>query len=186
VPSPLGHAITGFAVGWLAAPVDCRELSAAADPVPTGLLGAARRWRWPLAFAAAGVAADLDLLVGLHSRYTHSLGAAALVFAASWLALRRRQRGRSAAALALALAYASHILLDFLAADTTPPLGIMALWPFSGRFYVSPVPIFMGISRRYWLGAAWQQNALSVAWELLLLVPLTGLAVWARSRSPRE
>jgi membrane-bound metal-dependent hydrolase YbcI (DUF457 family) len=186
VPSPLGHAFTGLAVGWLTAPADCRELPGTRAPGAPRPLAAVRRWKWPLAFAAAGVAADLDLLFGLHSRHTHSLGAAALVFGASWLALRRFRRRAAAAAFALAAAYASHVLLDFLATDTTPPLGIMALWPFSSGFYVSPVPLFMGISRRYWTGTAWTQNAVSVAWELLVLVPLAGLAFRARTRSKRS
>jgi inner membrane protein len=128
------------------------------------------------------VAADLDLLVGLHSRQSHSIGAAALVFAASWLVLRGRPAAGAATALALSLSYASHILLDFFGSDTTPPLGIMALWPFSSDFYLSPVALFMGISRRYWLAAAWAQNARSVAHELLVMLPLAGLACWLRWR----
>ena len=76
-------------------------------------------------------------------------------------------------ALALGLSYGSHVLLDWLATDTSPPIGIMALWPFSSGFYLSPVTLFMGISRKYWLAAAWTQNAASVAWELLVVVPLT-------------
>ncbi len=140
----------------------------------------ARRWRWPFVFAAAGVAADLDLLVGLHSRYTHSVGAALLVFACAWLVLRRTNPRAPAIALAVALAYASHILLDWLGSDTTPPLGIMALWPFSAAYCLSPVPVFMGISRRYWLATAWRQNAVSVLREVVVLLPVAAAALWAR------
>jgi membrane-bound metal-dependent hydrolase YbcI (DUF457 family) len=126
------------------------------------------------------MAADLDLLVGLHSRYTHSIGAALIVFAVAWLGLRTRLTSPIAMAAAVALSYASHLLLDFLASDTTPPLGIMALWPFSSGFYLSPVTVFMGVSRKYWLGATWAQNALSVAWELVILLPLAALVAWLR------
>ena len=140
----------------------------------------ARRWVWPLTFAAAGMAADLDLLAGVHSRYTHSIGAALLVFAVAWLTLRRTHRRPAAVACALALSYGSHILLDWLGTDTTPPLGIMALWPFSGDFYLSPVPVFMGISRKYWLAAAWGQDATSVLRELFIVVPVALGALWVR------
>ncbi len=126
------------------------------------------------------MAPDLDLLVGLHSRQTHSIGAALLVFAGAWLVVRGRCRRPAGVALALGLSYGSHVLLDWLATDTSPPIGIMALWPFSSGFYLSPVTVFMGISRKYWLAAAWTQNAASVAWELLAVVPLTGAALWLR------
>jgi len=124
--------------------------------------------------------ADVDLLVGLHSQYTHSVGAVAIIFGLSWLALRGRATRPVAAALALAVSYGSHILLDFLGSDTAPPLGIMALWPLSDQFYLSPVPLFMGISRRYWLAAIWMQNAVSVAREVFVLLPLAAVALWFR------
>jgi membrane-bound metal-dependent hydrolase YbcI (DUF457 family) len=181
MPSPIGHALAGFAAGWLAAPV-AAAAQAFSKPVqpPVAVRQTLLRWRWPLAFAAVGVAADLDLLAGLHSRYTHSVGAALLVFAGAWLLLRRRAADAPATALALALSYSSHILLDWLGSDTTPPLGIMALWPFSDAFYLSPVPVFMGISRKYWLAVAWTQNAESVLRELLILVPVAAATAWIR------
>jgi inner membrane protein len=181
VPSPLGHALAAFAAGWAGSPAACREL----PPDQTGgVKGLARRFRWPLSFAAVGLVADLDLLFGIHSRYTHSLGGAAAAFAAAWLVLRGRFDRPAAAAFALALSYASHVVLDWLASDTAPPLGVMALWPFSRDFYLSPFPVFMGISRKYWLPLAWSQNAVSVAWELVLLAPVAVLA-W-RLRPPRR
>jgi membrane-bound metal-dependent hydrolase YbcI (DUF457 family) len=139
---------------------------------------------WPVLFAGVATLPDLDLLVGLHSRYTHSIGAALVVFAAAFVVLSRSGwrtlRLQAHAALAIGLSYASHVLLDWLGADSTPPFGIMALWPFSDAFYVSPVPIFLGISRRYWLAAAWKQNAASLLREVIILVPLAVLAVWSR------
>lgn len=178
MPSPLGHALTGFAVGWLVSPPGCRRVLAP-TPGAGGTRAALSRWRWPLAFGLAGMAADLDLLAGAHSRYTHSIGAVLLVVAGAWLA-RRRSHDAVAAALALGMSYASHLFLDWLATDTSPPIGIMVLWPFSSAFYVSPVTVFMGISRKYWLANAWMQNARSITWELLVVLPLTGLAVLAR------
>ena len=180
MPSPLGHALVAFAAGWTAGPAECRALPSPRAGSEPGILRTLSRWRWPIAFAAAGMAPDLDLIVGLHSRWTHSVGAAILVLAATWLLLRGRHPRPATAALALGLSYGSHVLLDWLATDRVPPIGIMALWPFSNGFYLSPVTVFMGISREYWLATAWTQNAVSVAWELLIVLPLSGAALLVR------
>jgi membrane-bound metal-dependent hydrolase YbcI (DUF457 family) len=186
VPSPLGHALVGFAAGWVAGPAECRTTPSSGPGGEPGILRTLSRGRWPIAFAAAGMAPDLDLLVGLHSRWTHSVGAAVLVFAGAWLLLRGRRGRPAAAALALGLSYGSHVLLDWLATDTSPPIGIMALWPFSSGFYLSPVTLFMGISRKYWLASAWTQNAASVAWELLIALPLSWAALRVRRPGMRN
>ena len=81
-------------------------------------------------------------------------------------------------ALACVAAYASHVLLDWLGSDSSPPIGVMALWPFSRAYYESDLHVFMAISRRYYQG--WRfvtQNVLAVSLELLILVPALAL-VW--------
>jgi hypothetical protein len=155
------------------------------------------------AFAALGMAADLDLLIGRHSQFTHSIGMAMLVGAAAftWLSVRgiRRVRGirlrpeTSAArrahlvlAVAMAAAYGSHVLLDWLAQDATPPWGITALWPFSSAYYLSRLDVFSGISRQPWLpGAAWH-DVRAVARELVLLGSLAVAAWWMRRGTARQ
>jgi hypothetical protein len=129
------------------------------------------------------MAADLDLLVGLHSQYTHSLGAAALVLVATLALLLPSTRWPRAVWLSIAMgaAYSSHVLLDWLSTDTTPPIGIMALWPASQAYYLSDLHIFEGISRDIWLAATWRQDLASVARELLILAPVA-VAVWALRR----
>jgi hypothetical protein len=135
-------------------------------------------------YVAAGVAADADLLVGLHSRYTHSVGAALVTLAVALWVTRRRGAAGLRVSLAVAASYGSHILLDWLAQDTSPPLGIMALWPFSDGFFLSPVSVFLGISRKYWLASAWTQDAVSVAREVLILAPLAWVVGRFRSGHP--
>jgi membrane-bound metal-dependent hydrolase YbcI (DUF457 family) len=128
--------------------------------------------------------ADLDLLVGLHSRYTHSIGAVLLTLAVTLWWTRRRGRAALSVSVAVAASYGSHVLLDWLAQDTSPPLGVMALWPFDSSFFLSPVHVFLRISREYWLAAAWTQNVVSVARELLILVPLAWAVARFRLRRP--
>jgi LexA-binding, inner membrane-associated putative hydrolase len=148
-------------------------------------------------FAAAGVAADLDLLAGAHSGPTHGLGGAAIVGALVWIwgsgmggsrtAPTTPERGKFAGrfALAVAAAYASHTLLDWLGSDTRAPVGIMALWPFSRDYYESRLHVFMAISRRYWLPEFWTYNLRALARELVILLPLVAAVVLFRRRAGR-
>src|SRR4029079_18464312 len=72
MPSPIGHALAGMAVGW-----------AIADP------GASPRPRAvePAIFGAVAVAPDLDLLIGWHRMYVHSIGATLVVLLVARLTL---------------------------------------------------------------------------------------------------
>jgi inner membrane protein len=87
-------------------------------------------------------------------------------------------RERLRFALAVAAAYATHTLTDWLSADTTAPMGLMALWPLTSDYYVAPFPIFLAVSRRYWLADTWLLNLRAVIRELLILGPLLWIAGW--------
>jgi len=167
MPSPVAHGLAGALIGWSIAP-----------PPATDGPGALRR---VMLFAAAGMAADLDLLVGAHSGPSHGLGAAVIAGVVLWVTLRScGMRGSARLALATGLAYATHTLLDWLGTDSSPPIGIMALWPFSRNYYESPWHIFMAISRRYWLPEFWTDNLRALGRELLILVPLTTIVLAMR------
>jgi inner membrane protein len=169
VPSPIGHALAGVIAG---------QACAAAPPT----------LRSAFLFGAIALAPDLDLLVGAHSGPTHGLGVALLAGAIAF-AVGARSPGLGNRkfvfrfALAVTAAYASHTLLDWLGSDTSPPIGIMALWPFSREYYESSLHLFMAISRRYWLPEFWTHNVLAVARELVILVPVLALLVRLRSRA---
>ena len=173
MPSPLAHALAAVAAGWMV------------DPPPRGDRTSA--WKRVALFAAAGVAPDLDLIVGAHSGPTHGLGAAAIAGVVAWLCLRGiAWRRGGTTACAVALAYASHTLLDWLGTDSSPPIGIMALWPVSRDYYESHLHVFRAISRRYWLPEFWASNARALAGELAILLPLAALVFFARRRPTRS
>jgi membrane-bound metal-dependent hydrolase YbcI (DUF457 family) len=186
MPSPVGHALAGMAAGWLVDPPGRRA--------GAGALGRAT------IYALAGMAPDLDLLFGAHSGPTHGLGAALVAGVVAWacgVGLRARQSkavvGEQATvtktfaagtfALAVAAAYASHTLLDWLGSDTSPPIGIMALWPLSREYSESPLHLFMAISRRYWLPDFWAYNLRALLRELAILLPVLAAVMLLRRRA---
>jgi len=171
VPSPLAHAIAGLAVHIGTARPE--EIAARRRTLVT--LGAA-------------VAPDLDfgwrLLDGVHHHQAqgHSVGggmADAALLAAG--AGARRAPRPLALGLAALMGWCSHLVLDFLNVDTTVPIGLMALWPFSDGYFKSPWPLFLDIGRTL----SWRtvrHDVVAVAWELALLCPVL-IAVWrARAR----
>lgn len=125
----------------------------------------------------AAMAPDIDFLWGRHSYETHSVGAALIagVVVYAW------RRNRRLAAVTM-LAVLSHVLFDWLGSDDTPPLGVMALWPFNSHFYFAHAYIFEAISRRYWLDNFYAHNAWAVTKEILMLGPLTFIAFRWRAR----
>jgi inner membrane protein len=167
MPSPIGHALAGLAAGWAVGP------------------RRAEVWQ-PALFAAAGMAADVDLLFGAHSGPTHGLGAAVIVgivTIAAASALGWRVHLALHLGVAVMAAYATHTLLDWLGSDSSPPIGIMALWPFSRDYYESSVHLFGAISRRYWLPHFWSHNLRALAWEIAILVPIAAVAWVSRGRT---
>ncbi|MFN8060094.1 MAG: metal-dependent hydrolase [Vicinamibacterales bacterium] len=177
MPSPFGHALAGMAAGIALA----AEPSSSPDGPrrSTTTSGTVRLASDALFFGLLGMAPDLDLLVGRHSQETHSLGAACAV---SLVAASLRPTDRARRALACGAAYASHILLDWLGSDTTPPIGIMALWPWSRRFFQSSAFVFPAVSREWASPGFWPAIEAALVREAMLLAPLALIVLWRRRR----
>jgi hypothetical protein len=183
----VGHAVAGLVAGWLIA--GAPALKPPANPTgsnrPTGPIAPTANqpwiatWRAAFVFAGLAVSPDLDLLFHAHSMYTHSIGAALVVLLAV-AALTPAHAYRWTAAFACAAAYATHTLLDWMGNDTTPPIGIMALWPFTSEYYESNLHFFMAITRRYWLPGFWTHNLIAMLREIGTLVPLAILVYFLR------
>src|SRR5262249_44617457 len=154
MPSPIGHALAGVAVAWTADLLDRQPSSGR------------------LVAAAAGLAMlpDADLLIpSTHRMGTHSLFAAAVVFivvsgVTGKVTLSRASRvgGQARTAVICAAAYASHLLLDWLGADSFPPRGLQLFWPFSDGWFISDLDVFRQTARRQFLTAPIiRQNAIA-------------------------
>jgi membrane-bound metal-dependent hydrolase YbcI (DUF457 family) len=167
VPSPVGHALGALAVGWTAAG---RRAGGRALAVQAGIL------------AAIGAAPDLDLLAGRHSGETHSLGAAVIVGCAAAIWRWPIAGTRTRIWFAAFLAYASHPILDMLSLDTSIPLGVMFLWPFSTVHIQTGWSIFASIYRNYHESGFLAHNLLAMVQEVLIVGPLTALAYYLRVR----
>ena len=168
MPTPIGHALGGLALAFIADSAARRQQLS-----PALLLGS----------AAIAVVPDFDLLMRAHRTYTHSLGAVLIVGAVSWLVLRGRVPNAMQGAAVLMAAYGSHLMLDWAGKDTSFPPGLTILWPFSSTYYVSGWDLFGEVSRRYWLPAEFLLgNLAALAREMLMLLPLLFLAwaLWSR------
>jgi len=169
MPTPIGHALAGLAVAGYG-----RKSDSSARHVAI------------LAFCAA--APDLDLILRLvdglshHRGASHSFGAALLAGVAAFL-LRRAGVDLPSSGLVSA-AWGSHVALDYLGLDTSPPFGEMALWPVSSAFYVSPVSLFYDIPRSF-AAEAIRHNLIAVLIEVVVLAPLAVLS-WRRVHSGQD
>jgi LexA-binding, inner membrane-associated putative hydrolase len=162
MPSPVGHGLGGIAAAWPLVPERTRRAA--------------------LIVAATAIAPDLDLLVGTHRAASHSVGAAAIAGLVMAI-VARRDRLRWGGAVALA--WLSHVLLDWLSNDTRPPIGIMALWPFTHDYYKAAVEIFPPVSRRYWESRFWLYNLRALVVEVCVLGPIAWAITWrGRRRGP--
>lgn len=126
--TPVGHGLAGLTVG-----------------VAGGESG--RVWRYALLGLVAGLAPDLDFVPGLlagdparfHHGPTHSLAAA--LFAGVVVLVLGPPAGRWRAGLVAAGGYLSHLVLDLVTADPSPPRGVPLLWPILDGPVQSPVTL---------------------------------------------
>ena len=180
MPTPIAHALGGVTAGCLvgiSAALVTRGRAAEA-PLPR-IEG--RRAIAVLAFL--GMLPDADFLLGMHRSVTHSIGA--MLIAAAFGSASVRE-GRLLAAASVAAAYGSHVLLDWLGTDPSPPHGIMAWWPWTEEFYLSDARLFMRVCREYWLADCWRNNILALGRELLVLVPVTSATLFLSFRLSRR
>lgn len=171
MPTPVGHALGGLAI----------YLAAKDRPIPEDVAFA-------VTCLGVSVLPDLDFAIGpfagrsYHHYFSHSIGFAALFAVVTYAIARGLRRTRPFRDTGVLLAvYLSHIFLDLLGKDTTPPLGVQLFWPFSAAFHISPVFVF-GEVWRGTLGKLFGlHNWMTVAREVLVLSPVCAL-LWWRAR----
>ena len=160
--------MAGVAAGWLVAPPPDDRRRMIAQAVVLGALAAAP---------------DLDLLWHRHSGETHSLGAAAIAATAAALVRWPMAGDRWRIWLAAFLAWSSHPLLDALSPDTSPPIGVMAFWPFSHAYVQTGFAVFAPIWRNPVTFREVRHDVFAVVREVVILGPLLAVTGWWRMRA---
>jgi inner membrane protein len=183
MPSPVGHSLIGLAI-------------ASACVLPRGPLravfGRLRQARGPLALGVlAANAPDVDYVPGIlagdlnafHHLHTHTLGWVAAVALGAWMAGKGIGRMRGLRSLALVFVLlASHLAADLVTDDGRPPYGIMALWPLSDEYMISPVTVFWRLHKKDWSEFLQPHNFMAALNEAAWCLPLVAAAVVWRSR----
>jgi membrane-bound metal-dependent hydrolase YbcI (DUF457 family) len=128
-------------------------------------------------------APDLDFLPGIllgneslfHRGAGHSLAGSFLyglsVLVPALILTRSWRKALQAAALGAGL-FLSHLLLDLVGRDPSPPHGIQVFWPFSDVYLVSPWHLFPHLERHPFDWSVIPRAIPVVAAEVVLLVPL--------------
>jgi inner membrane protein len=77
--------------------------------------------------------------------------------------------------VAVGLGWLSHVVLDYLSRDTSPPIGLLALWPICASYFKTPWPVFLDVGRSLDLATA-LHDLKAALWEAVLLGPALVLA----------
>ncbi len=176
MPSPLGHALAGLAIGWSADAIRRKPLRAGSYSLAA-------------VCGALAISPDFDFLYPpFHRMATHSLTAIVSIAIVALAWHRRTTTGaRTTVVVACVLAYASHVLLDLLGGDTKVPAGIQLLWPFSDGWFISGVRVFRETYLRgFFEPSIIVSNTLAIARELLVIIPFAAVTFAWRRRSLAE
>jgi len=177
-----------------------------ASPVAHSLAGAIiylaanrrRPFRWAPFWAVVIAAnlADFDLLPGIllghhsmfHRTFSHSLFAAAVVTAATYIIVHRKAWADPVRITVLVgLALLSQLLIDWFTLDAVAPHGIALFWPFSHEYYMSEHIIFLNIERNHVTTMpVILHNLKAVGLELMILGGPFLLLWWQRGRQHLE
>lgn len=187
MPSPAAHSFIGLAIGmasFLPRVSSWREL-------------ARKSWNIRVALFISVLLAnapDIDYLFGVprgnlnfyHHTVTHT---AAWIFAAALAVTAIGWPSRSWRSFLFVLAlFASHLVADFFTADMSKPYGMMLLWPFCARYWLSPVPVFASVSKNSLSSLLSQHNLRVMLEEVLIVLPLVAaVAIFkVKPRASRE
>ena len=175
MPSPVGHSLVGLG-GFILMRRHVKP-----------------RQQLPLLLGAVFLAnlADLDVLPGVvlgdpssfHHQGMHSLLAVALCGLALALVAGRRKLSKVRWGIWASALYGCHVLMDLLVDDPGPPFGAQVLWPFSEKYFISPITPFASFeyfdpTRGMLNTMLSSHNLMTALKEILLLAPLIAVVIY--------
>jgi len=178
IPSPVGHTLAGASI-LLASGKKTQKFSFS---------------QWGIVFLLANLQ-DIDYLFGYvvgnpnkyHHLWTHSLtfavGTGVISGFVYWIVVQKESFRFGCIAFFLVF---SHLVLDFFTRDTMYPYGMKLFWPFSQKFFISPVVLFLDVNKASSSYAfvrslfCWH-NFWTVLVELIILGPAF-IWLWLRKR----
>jgi len=137
---------------------------------------------------------DLDYLPGLlrgdwnswHHGYTHTLGWVLLVATGTWLIVRGLLPSTGPRIFFFLLTLlGTHVLADYFTGDRRPPYGVIAFWPCSDTFVISPLAVFPHLRKDDLQDAMQWSNLLVIATEAIVTGIVLLLVLAFKSRPPR-
>ena len=138
MPSPIAHAVSGYAI------------AKGFNPIRVS-----RMWRFALYAVFVAIAADFDFIpqlvagINTHRGFTHSLSFAILFSLVLSRLFIRKTLLKYLPTFILTLAiYSSHLVLDFFTQGGT---GIPLLWPISSSHFQSAIPLFPAVHHSHGL-----------------------------------
>jgi inner membrane protein len=185
MPLPIAHSMMGYAIA---------EVAEAANVRLTG-----KKWLNVSIFVALANLPDCDFLPGFllgepnryHQWFTHSIGFSILAGLFGGLFYWRRNQVRPPIAenqerfglhgIFISLAVLSHLVLDLLTWDSSPPKGMMLFWPFDTKHYDVRWSLFLSsqrdnVSATFFSSLLNWHNFKIALREFLIMAPLVGLA----------
>ncbi len=191
MPLPIAHSMMGYAISEIAEAGNVRLTN--------------KKWLNISIFVTLANFPDSDFLPGFllgepnryHQWFTHSLGFAFLAgVAGTAFYWQQKQLTEQPARLGLygifiGLAVLSHIVLDLLTWDSSPPKGVMLLWPFEQKHYDLRWDFFLACKRdnnsaTFFSSLFSVYNLKIVLREFLIMAPIVGLAkIFERLRKLR-
>ncbi len=144
-----------------------------------------KNWKIIALYVFAANAPDLDFIPGIfighanrfHHGISHTLGFSVL-FALSMYVISRCKRKKDF--MIFFLLYFGHVLIDFLAADTSPAFGVMLFWPFTKRYFISSYSIFLDIHKATLSSLFDVHNLMAIVREMIIFSPIIILLIIIR------
>ena len=122
-------------------------------------------------------APDLDFIPGIcighahrfHHGITHTLGFS--LFFALILCLVPKLRKKTNFIIFFLLGF-THVIVDFLGADTSYPFGVMLFWPFTKKYFISSYSVFLDIHKTTLHSLFDLHNLKAMTLETLIFLPV--------------